>query len=1390
MPVIRVKPENFRSTEAVGPQTVFHGSEIKSLSHVPTVDLSKYDDTSLLKLFGQGLTESIIQQTTDTPAQMLIMAGHREESLGIFRQPTLDNPLPVEIDRMVFGEDYKFKVAEKIRDFGIALRRKFALDNARSPETFGEQVVQGLGSGIGSMLGMTAFSLAGYALGGGKGSAQAVAMSRAGAFINSYINEKAMMMEELSAAGYSPRYTDLVSSLYALPVASLDTASFTFLSKLLIGPAGRAVRSTIGRRLMQITMAGLEGFVSEGVTEGIQQRIQTETEVYTKLRDRDFQADITNDAVAFVVGGLIGGAAGVSGQLRGRKIMIQRIQDATGLMRNDAAKLVDELSLDLNDVVYDELIERLDLGDDMKWVNKAFAKTEGREELRTGIEDTPDVTPPLYKNMNQLLDAIKRDTEIASVLGFKLDEGAPSVRQIVGQFEKQQNAVKEQITKDYEQQLEGKATEESQARIDQNLKQLMKLEKYADEARRIQDRVEGKVTLSPAQIRQETRRTLNRILTAYKVGKRIGIQDIKNIQRSFLSLLKDSNLSDKPKLRMLRRILSVRTPEQFHNKAGLIISDVNKLIRSEKVNEFQQLGKRILERMIKRDPATPQGKLFAEHLNRLFQERVPPVFDTDPEDIEGMVKQQVEQAVYDLINAEDDAGAAGRALSVLKDYYGNQLRRFREFKERQDITYKRIRGIVRELVLKGKEFDELKAAFDNVRQRDKKSHKPTLGPYDTSFLTILNKLDHASGTHAEEGPLVKEFHPSKPYRAMIVWTHEAKQRIDNRLREIYGDKAEDLWIRHRTNDFLKVLINNKDGTQRMITVPRGVAMSLYLMTKMPGVYNDLIRMGVDENWLNQFQDGNNVEFSQKDYEYMDSVRDTLDWFADHIAPLYENLTGKPFRRIDNYFMTYRYMAQAEDPSGYAESNSVIDAMLKGDFSVADPTNLDRFKSREASTRSFRLPDIFQAVSFYARDMVHFLSYAGYAVKLQRVFGDASIREIMNDRLPAAYSAIIKEHTDNIVKGNISRDADRVAMRMFFKGLGLYARNQVSTPKNFLRQLSGIAAGMDLEGASPKALLEAILDLPRAVKSGELRNLTDTAYMKERLAGMYEMAVLYVQEQAQAGKLKGEVSQRLHQIFTSFVRYGDRFASIPTGWMVYRYQLKKTGDVVQAVNAAIEAIDRTQQSMDGGKVPIVANRPGFVNRLLTIFNRTPMQYLDLYLRSWDNYLNKRITTKEFARTLLTYHVWIPLFETIITAGKFDKWEYGVTALAGPFAYHVILGAALRAFASAVIQRFSGDEMEVPAYMRDPKQGGTLLESILQEAHQGLKAITNLIEYHDFESMWGLWKSLGQVGDITEIPLGWLSRTPEGIYDLLQMDPDSMIRGIKILLGYSEARTKEE
>jgi len=1499
-------------------------SEADAYVTVPNVDLTKYQQShNPVKLVGQGFVDNFVNTFFTTPSTSTRLMGklNNETSIEDRKQNEVDmfaagNYVGV-AKSMVFNGPYdgKFResreliqveTAKKFRDWEIALRHHTDA-NRVEPEGLGEELLVGLGSGMGSMASMMALSVAGTAVAGPVGGVLAP-------YTFSYINEKAALSAQLmeyrdeDGNAYSADFVDKVSDLYAYPAAALDFMSFRMLGKMLRPVAFKAITRGVAKtvtglsakRLGQIGLAYSKAFFTEGGTEAMQQQLQTEFEIGTKLKTRDFKKDMMDDLVAFLIGGFIGGPAGAIGQVRSRRASVKKLVEVYKMDPKSAGTVYNAIMMEAQILEYEALLEEVDITKSMAWVRKAFAKIEGTNELNlpSDVESSTEGGYEFAEGLLEQLDAEKVDGQVAKLqeeldnnkelsdeqrfkimdrmeaLNLKKDnlgkaddiitqaesvvteaegELIESESNMIPNFKNTGDAVKfglratpaqlEQLQKKYEnatkraKKLEnaGKLQEafdlavkgqfyneaiqgargdaqhkDTIAKIKKQelspeqevlAKKVLKAERLAEALRQERARVNGEVSMTPSQVKQQAVKKLREVLKAYKLGTKMSEKEFKAVQKAFKIALAGSALSDKVKARLLTRVLSVRTAEQFNNKRVAIMESINSVIRSEKTRALHQLATKIFNRMLQGE-VSPREQKFAMLLKRILKGQIPTLLEmNEAGTTEEIARATIEEAVEDLASAGDDITTAVQAFRTIEGYYEDQFQKQANFKLQETLTFNKLAQKVIAAVGKGATVDSLKESLDKVRQQGKREgflDSLVASPFTNSFMSILDMLDsrNSKGTKSMEGPLVKEFSSAPAFEKWMALKGLSKSMIDGKGREIYGDDFINVWTGYQGEGFLDVEITDENGDKRTINMSRAGAMTLWLTTKMFGLRQELLDMGIDETWLENFEDGDHG-FSPQDLDWMNNTREVLDYFANKIAPVYERLTGKPFRRIDNYFMVKRYMVETMEDNAISDNTSVIDSMLKGHFGKVDPTNKSYFKQRKKTKKYLQMPDIFQALTTYARDMNHFLAYAEYTVKLQQAFQRSDVRESMAKNLSPSIAPVIDEFINGLAGTNQTGMSDRKSMKKMFKLLGFYMRNKIAAPKNIIRQSSSAIAALQYEGVDARDLASAILDLPRAAKSGELRALTDTDYFKERFAGMYDYAVRYIEDMSQAeyfsalkdtkfGKIrKGLASPIIHKWATMMAKLGDRGGSLAVGWMVYRTTMAKNGgDSTAAISRAIQVVEETQQAMDPGRLPVSTGRTNLVSTLMNAFKRTTLGYLDQYLRLNRAFMNGRVSKERWLKGMMVFHILIPLFEQAVTTGELP-WKNPSQMvggmLSGPLAYHLLWGNFIAAVVSGLASKFFDDD-NVPSYVMDVSDD-TLLVSFTRDLQRAGNGINKAWDEPDFENMWGGLKDIIAPLDASPIPLKWMIEQPETLWELFE--EGDVLSAAKRFGGWSDA-----
>lgn len=1080
----------------------------------------------------------------------------------------------------------------------------------------------------------------------------------------------------------------------------------------------------------------------------------------------------------------------------GLQAAIKDLPDAEGII-----KLEDELTR-LNSE-----LEKLNVSDDPKSLESAmqisdkitaieerlakFGQPEARvKEAEQALDDATEEytrTDIELEQMELRLQALRSDplTEFVTEKNRPPKEGELEIWK------------KDQVTK---------LTEDISKKKSGVVEQLRKLQILVAEAEAYQlglEKVTGSLRISSGVIRQQSLSIIRQYQTGFYKGGRLSLKEANGVIRVTQQMIASLPISDKKKVSLLRRVRAVNV-EQFNAKLPQFLNTLKEVTAISQIRSLRKAAKDILSDMAdaKARNVGAKTQVLAKKLSQILSGDTPasPRL-TGKVSTAQIMEQALEEQMASLNSNETDVNAALYAVTALKDFYTGELEtRLTQIERIRQDDEKLAQQII--AGLKGGKVNRRKVSVDAVRERLKSTGAYQFlfpSTYLESFLTIANDIDAGQGKPHMEGVMVKNFDPAAAYRAWMTLTHQTREAIDFKLAEIYGPKYLETLTLNRTANFIDVEFINDDGAIEKVNISKASAMSLYMMQRNPAIRQQLIDIGYSEIWLDNLAKGE--VFSRQDHQWMTQVDQILQDYGKKIAPLYERLTGKPFRLVDQYFMTQRYMF-AEEGKVSDNTPSVVRDMFEGVYETEDITGDPRFNIRVKSARDFVIPDITQAVTRYSSDMNHFLAYAEYAVKLKALLDNKDFMSRIEAEKSKGLTVVLNSFLNNIIDGSDSRSSDRAVMSSQFRALGWLARNKIASPRSGFMQFTALAGFTDPTASTPVNSLEiaqAVLDLPSAIKSGELKNLTDTAYMRERWLGAFDPSAHLSEEMsrsavfAKTGKFdpkgilrKLGTNKVLHEWMTISTRFGDRAPSVAGGWAVYRKVLAQTGDKVKAVDAAIKMIEEVNGSLDPGKSAEIYGRSDFVSTLFKLFTRSTSIYLDRYLRLHKAGISGRISRDQYVKGLALYHVWIPIFTSSVAMGAgagFDDDELKTMMLAGPLSYHLFIGAAFKTAAAMVLQATGFNEKFAAGY----EQGGDLIDGVSRDLKAAYSKIRGFTEYPDFESMWEAVAYSGKALDFLPLPMGYLSRQPEALMKILQGD---WPQGLMEIIGYSSAATKVE
>jgi hypothetical protein len=451
---------------------------------------------------------------------------------------------------------------------------------------------------------------------------------------------------------------------------------------------------------------------------------------------------------------------------------------------------------------------------------------------------------------------------------------------------------------------------------------------------------------------------------------------------------------------------------------------------------------------------------------------------------------------------------------------------------------------------------------------------------------------------------------------------------------------------------------------------------------------------------------------------------------------------------------------------------------------------------------------------YIHDAEHFIAFARYAQKASSVFQDASVAsEIQRVFGKGAYGVITRTLND-ITSGGAERQAAVLVDNTLNRWMRDMAVITLAPLKSLPRQLLGFAVATQKIGLP--SMIEGIVTLPEAIRSGDLDVLRYTDYMITRHAGASDFFAQLSRASAdaetakmvsgtkwsskvRAGLEKARSTEALYAVLRFSQRYGDRGASLIVGWAAYKKQLKTPSgrhNPEAALDYAIDVVDSTQQTMDMSALPPEFNRASGLSPLLTLFGRFNAQYVENYAHTMSKLMDTvkkggkgRVSYEDIFNTVLTYHVIVPFFEAWLASalsGDFEdfKDEWGVYALAGPGGNLLLIGDAIRA-ASAYAIKAMNPEAVIDKHLFSV-DSGTIVESTLKRS---VAAAKTLSKAPDFDSAFEPIKAAADIATpILRVPVSSPADMLKAVDAYLTQGEYTEGEVIRRVMGYSDSAVR--
>jgi GGDEF domain-containing protein len=616
-------------------------------------------------------------------------------------------------------------------------------------------------------------------------------------------------------------------------------------------------------------------------------------------------------------------------------------------------------------------------------------------------------------------------------------------------------------------------------------------------------------------------------------------------------------------------------------------------------------------------------------------------------------------------------------------------------------------------------------------------------------LDILSRLDKTSKPF--QSALSKEGDVLKAKNAEKAGIRENTEKVQDLYKVAYGLKSPRAMLRRVMDDSKPIFIgtfNDAFGNQVELEMSRAEARKRYMEMQDPDLMATFTEgMGYTQDMIAAITEA----LTPQDKAFADSQLAYYRQYYNTVNETYRDIYGVDLPFNPNYSPIRREGVAAKEEVGFGEFLQEINL----NASVSSGS----LKSRVANIRPLRQQSDLAVLEQHISEMEHFKAWAERSRELQAVFNDPDIRTAIKvyhdkdilgvvDNFMADFVRNGAERSGNLnwldkLRGNIARSvlavkvsigvkqltsfiafADDIPVKDFVAGTADFWKNPIENAK-FLKEHSELlkSRGQTMER-----------DIQTALKSDEY-----SAWRKG--ANFLNTLMLNVQ-------------------------MGDQGAIVMGGWPVFKYHLDRGASVEEAIQKFEQSTESAQQSADLSELSKF-QRAGSFAKLFTMFLSSPNQYVRKEIAAVRNLLAGRQGVQATAKTLVIYHMLLPmLFQFVSDGFTWDEDEQKRAVILGPLNGIFILGSMLEGvIREALGQKVFDDEVPVVSLADDARRAMKLITEDDMDAEDTLKAIRSLA---------------GLVGALTGTPTKTAVDIAAGVDEILTGEFD---KGLAEVLGWS-------
>jgi len=461
------------------------------------------------------------------------------------------------------------------------------------------------------------------------------------------------------------------------------------------------------------------------------------------------------------------------------------------------------------------------------------------------------------------------------------------------------------------------------------------------------------------------------------------------------------------------------------------------------------------------------------------------------------------------------------------------------------------------------------------------------------------------------------------------------------------------------------------------------------------------------------------------------------------------------------------------PTSRAHDNQTHDEFLQGALSLSGLVP-GAVKQRTGSTNKLRTMDDVAVLQQHIIEMEYFIAFNQKVRTLQAVFQrdkTGIAHQIRNDHGDKMWSTMQMDLDWFAKKGVLSSSVADKFFRTLMRNFGI--SNLALKPQILMKQLaSTFAFTQDVPIADWSAgAFEFFQDVPKA-----LRLLNETGFYSDRGMNIDQDFADLMDDQF-GNRVTNFLGRRptLVNMMMMNVKFGDKAAIAMGGYAMIRANMKNGMTKKEALARFVETADRTQQSSALDQVSEWQRSNDPFKRLVVQFMSSANAVARAEYSAITEFAKGRIDKKQFAKSMMIYHVLIPNIIMIVANGFNWDWEDQLKATAlGATNGWVLTGDVLEWVYSALLTDATVSE-QFDASARHPL-------AMAQDLAQSAEGIGSAIYWDDWqlavEELEGI---AGSMGALTGAPLQSAYRM--GFLGPAELAEGDWREGLALMLGWS-------